>query len=81
MAVPLLHFDHTGFAPMRVGLSHPSIALYGAFHLQLGRIGVQNPTGPVDIPASPLIDLDATGQPSHVSAIDSHGAAIREEFA
>ena len=31
MTVPLLHYDYAGKAPHRVGLSHPSIAPYGAF--------------------------------------------------
>jgi crotonobetainyl-CoA:carnitine CoA-transferase CaiB-like acyl-CoA transferase len=31
MSVPLLHYDYAGQAPHRAGLSHPSIAPYGAF--------------------------------------------------
>ena len=31
MTVPLLFFEHTGRAPERVGLAHPSICPYGAF--------------------------------------------------
>ena len=31
MTVPLLHHDYGGAAPARMGLSHPSIAPYGAF--------------------------------------------------
>jgi itaconate CoA-transferase len=31
MTVPLLHQEHTGAAPPRVGLQHPSIAPYGAY--------------------------------------------------
>ena len=31
MAVPLIHLEQAGRAPQRVGLSHPSIAPYGAF--------------------------------------------------
>ena len=45
MAVPLLHHDYAGRAPKRVGLSHPSIAPYGAFACQDGKqvvLGVQN---------------------------------------
>ena len=45
MAVPLLHHDYAGRAPGRVGLSHPSIAPYGAFACQDGEqvvLGVQN---------------------------------------
>jgi crotonobetainyl-CoA:carnitine CoA-transferase CaiB-like acyl-CoA transferase len=45
MTVPLLHHDYGGRAPPRVGLSHPSIAPYGAFASQDGKqvvFGVQN---------------------------------------
>ena len=45
MAVPLLHHDYGGRAPPRVGLSHASIAPYGAFRTQDGELvvfGVQN---------------------------------------
>ena len=45
MTVPLLHHDYGGRAPARVGLSHPSIAPYGAFSSQDGKqvvFGVQN---------------------------------------
>ena len=45
MAVPLLHHDYGGRAPVRVGLSHPSIAPYGAFACHDGKqvvLGVQN---------------------------------------
>ena len=31
MTVPLLHQEHTGEAPARVGLNHPSIAPYGVY--------------------------------------------------
>lgn len=31
MSVPLLHYDYGGVAPRRAGISHPSIAPYGAF--------------------------------------------------
>lgn len=37
MTVPLLHHDYLGKAPGRVGLSHPSIAPYGAFATAEGR--------------------------------------------
>lgn len=36
MAVPLLHHDHAGAGPARVGLAHPSIAPYGGFTTQDG---------------------------------------------
>ena len=45
MAVPLLHHDYGGEAPPRVGLSHASIAPYGAFPTREGELvvfGVQN---------------------------------------
>jgi len=45
MTVPLLHFDYGGAAPPRVGLSHASIAPYGAFATAEGGqvvLGVQN---------------------------------------
>ena len=45
MAVPLLHFDYGRKAPARVGVSHPSIAPYGAFACEDGKqvvLGVQN---------------------------------------
>ncbi len=45
MTVPLLHHDHGGQAPARVGLAHPSIAPYGAFATADGRqvvLAVQN---------------------------------------
>lgn len=45
MAVPLLHSEHGGRAPARVGLRHPSIAPYGGFETGDGRrivIAVQN---------------------------------------
>ena len=45
MTVPLLHQDHTGKAPDRVGLNHPSIAPYGAYACRGGEqvvISIQN---------------------------------------
>src|SRR5471030_2361079 len=45
MTVPLLHHDYGGRAPPRVGLSHASIAPYGAFATRDGEqvvFGVQN---------------------------------------
>lgn len=45
MAVPLLHQDYAGRAPARAGLSHPSIAPYGAFAAACGRdvvLAIQN---------------------------------------
>jgi len=45
MTVPLLHFDHTGAQPKRVGLNHPSIAPYGAYTCGDGKqvvIAIQN---------------------------------------
>jgi itaconate CoA-transferase len=46
MAVPLLHHDYAGRAPVRMGLAHPSIAPYGEYKLRNGRstvIAIQNP--------------------------------------
>ncbi len=44
MTVPLLHFDYGGRAPERSGLSHPSIAPYGAYPYKGGvvLISIQN---------------------------------------
>lgn len=45
MAVPLMHHEYAGKAPLRVGLRHPSIAPYGAFATGDGAsiiIGIQN---------------------------------------
>ncbi len=45
MAVPLLHYEHTGTPPPRVGLRHPSIAPYGVFETRDGTsvmISIQN---------------------------------------
>ena len=45
MTVPLLHFEHTGVPPQRVGLKHPSIAPYGAYATADGKqvvISIQN---------------------------------------
>ena len=50
-------------------------------HPQLRRIHLESPTGPVDIPASPVMGSRRTDRPDHVPALDRHGAAIRKEFA
>ncbi len=44
MTVPLLFQEHTGAAPARVGLAHPSIAPYGVFETATGPIviSIQN---------------------------------------
>lgn len=45
MTVPLLHYEHNGVGPERVGLRHPSIAPYGVFVLRDASqvlLGVQN---------------------------------------
>ena len=45
MTVPLLHYEYGGAAPERVGLSHPSIAPYGAYETGDGTqlvIAIQN---------------------------------------
>ncbi len=66
MSVPLLHYDCAGTVWPRVGLSHPTIAPYGAFPLKDGKqilVGVQNDgewsrfvTGVLQRPE--LLDLD-----------------------
>jgi crotonobetainyl-CoA:carnitine CoA-transferase CaiB-like acyl-CoA transferase len=38
MTVPLLQYEHTGRAPRRVGLNHPSIAPYGAYSSAEGEL-------------------------------------------
>ncbi|MFL5269325.1 MAG: CaiB/BaiF CoA transferase family protein [Stellaceae bacterium] len=45
MAVPLIHYEHTGRAPARMGLAHPSVAPYGLFATADGKeilIAIQN---------------------------------------
>ena len=45
MAVPLIHFDHGGRAPARMGLAHPSVVPYGLFATGDGKeilIAIQN---------------------------------------
>jgi crotonobetainyl-CoA:carnitine CoA-transferase CaiB-like acyl-CoA transferase len=45
MTVPLLHQEHTGKAPKRLGLHHPTIAPYGAYSTGDGKrliVAVQN---------------------------------------
>lgn len=45
MTVPLLHHEYGGAAPKRVGLNHPTIAPYGAYHCGDGQqvvISIQN---------------------------------------
>jgi itaconate CoA-transferase len=45
MTVPLLHYEHAGRPPARVGLAHPSIAPYGVFRCADGveiLLSVQN---------------------------------------
>lgn len=49
-------------------------------HAQLRRVTVGTPTGPVDIPASPVACFDKPEGHGEVPALDSHGASIREEF-
>jgi len=50
-------------------------------HAQLRRLTIDSPTGPVAIPAPPVRWDDELCNAGPVPAIDSHGAAIREEFA
>ncbi len=45
MAVPLIHYEHTGRTPARMGLAHPSVAPYGLFTTADGKeilIAIQN---------------------------------------
>ena len=45
MAFPLIHLDHGGRAPARMGLAHPSVAPYGLFATGDGKeilIAIQN---------------------------------------
>ena len=70
MAVPLLHHDYAGRAPRRVGLSHPSIAPYGAFPCQDGKqvvLGVQNEREWKALCAEVLGDPRLTQDPRFVS--------------
>lgn len=50
-------------------------------HAQLRRITVDTPTGPADIPASPVSGFRKAEDHGEVPSLDSHGASIREEFA
>lgn len=50
-------------------------------HGQLRRLTIGSPTGPVSIPAPPVRWDRADGAAGTVPSIDSHGHAIREEFA
>lgn len=50
-------------------------------HPQLRRVTVGAPTGPVKLPAPPVCWSDGSPTPGDVPAIDSHGPAIRAEFA
>jgi len=50
-------------------------------HPQLRRISVPTPSGPVDMPALPIQWTDRAPSPGPVPALNSHGRAIREEFA
>lgn len=49
-------------------------------HPQLRRVQVESPTGPVDIPVSPVKFADGIDHGA-VPALGGHGASIREEFA
>ena len=50
-------------------------------HAQLRRVTVNKPTGPAHIPASPVAGFRKADRHGDVPSLDSHGAAIREEFA
>lgn len=56
-----------------------SVAQFSS-HPQLRRISVGSPTGPVELPAPPVRWSEPMPTPGDIPAVDSHGAAIRDEF-
>jgi crotonobetainyl-CoA:carnitine CoA-transferase CaiB-like acyl-CoA transferase len=50
-------------------------------HPQLRRVTTQSPSGPVDLPAPPVRWAGESPAAGAVPAVDSHGPAIRAEFA
>jgi itaconate CoA-transferase len=50
-------------------------------HPQLRRVQVDTPTGPVAMPAPPVITTGRMPQPGAVPAVGAHSDAIRKEFA
>lgn len=80
-------FGQIGFDELTARLHKGGIA-YGSvndiaqlsMHSQLRRITVDTPTGPVEIPASPIASLRQLPSQGDVPRLDSHGAKIREEF-
>lgn len=72
MAVPLLHHDHDGVGPARVGLAHPSIAPYGVFVCGDGAevlLAVQNEREWSDLCAKVLMDASLASQPRFATNI------------
>ena len=66
MTVPFLYQEHTGNAPARVGMNHPSIAPYGAYTGNDGRqvvIAIQNEREWVRLCAEVLDDPDMVRDP------------------
>lgn len=85
MAVPLLHLEHGGRAPSRVGLSHPSIAPYGAFRAGDGReivLAVQNEREWRDLCVVALNRPDLAADPRFATNVDrcAHRAELEAEI-
>lgn len=73
MAVPLLHYEHTGKAPARVGLNHPSIAPYGAYTCGDGKqvvISIQNEREWKALCEKVLLDTALVSDPRFASNVD-----------
>jgi crotonobetainyl-CoA:carnitine CoA-transferase CaiB-like acyl-CoA transferase len=80
MNVPLLHYDHGGTVWPRVGLSHPTIAPYGAFAVQDGRqilVGVQNDGEWKRFAAEVLLRPDLLDDPAYAT----NGERVRNRAA
>jgi crotonobetainyl-CoA:carnitine CoA-transferase CaiB-like acyl-CoA transferase len=72
MAVPLLHFDYLGKAPLRVGLAHPSIAPYSDFVTKDGVrivISIQNEREWADFCAGVLGEPGFATHPNYASNV------------
>ena len=66
MTVPLLHYEHSGRAPARVGLRHPSIHPYGVYPTREGApvlIAVQNEREWVSLCTRVLRDAGVAADP------------------
>ena len=67
MAVPLIHYEHSGRAPARMGLAHPSVAPYGLFATADGKeilIAIQNEREWRRFCAEILGDAEARSRPA-----------------